>query len=164
MNEDPKDVRLGLLQTDSEGKKRFINKYPGRAGAIAVNNIRVIRLSDVYLMAAEAALRKSSIDQTTADNCLNDIVKRANPNAPKVTATIDLILKERRKELVMEGHRLHDILRLGLSVTRTGGDHFLNKVDLVTVTWDDYRSIMPIPQAEIDANPNIRDQQNPGYE
>lgn len=164
LNEDPKDVRLGLLQTDSEGKKRFINKYPGRAGAIAVNNIRVIRLSDVYLMAAEAALRKSSIDQTTADNCLNDIVKRANPNAPKVTATIDLILKERRKELVMEGHRLHDILRLGLSVIRTGGDHFLNKVDLVTVTWDDYRSIMPIPQAEIDANPNIRDQQNPGYE
>lgn len=58
LNEDPKDVRLGLLQTDSEGKKRFINKYPGRAGAIAVNNIRVIRLSDVYLMAAEAALRK----------------------------------------------------------------------------------------------------------
>lgn len=164
LNEDPNDVRLGLLQEDSEGQKRFINKYPGRDGATAVNNTRVIRLSDIYLVAAEAALRKSTIDQDMADDCLNEIIKRANPNAPTTTATINLILKERRKELVMEGHRLHDILRAGLSVTRTGGYHFLNQIDLQTVSWDDYRCVMPIPQAEIDANPNLKKQQNPGYE
>lgn len=164
LNEDPDDVRLGLLQEDSEGQQRFINKYPGRGGATAVNNIRVIRLSDIYLIAAEASLKKSVIDQNVADYCLNEIVKRANPNAPTVTATVNLVLKERRKELVMEGHRLHDILRLGLSVTRSGGYHFLNQVDLQTVSWDDYRCIMPIPQAEVDANPAIKDQQNPGYE
>ena len=64
----------------------------------------------------------------------------------------------------MEGHRLHDVLRKGDEITRTGGHHFLNKeVDLITVNWDDYRCVMAIPQAEIDANVNIKDQQNPEY-
>lgn len=163
LNEDPADVRLGLLQEDSEGGKRFINKYPGRDGATAVNNTRIIRLSDVYLIAAEAALRKATVDQNIADKCLNAIIQRANPASPAVTATLDKVMKERRKELVMEGHRLYDILRIGESVTRSGGDHFLNQIDLVTVDWNDYRSIMAIPQAEIDANPNIAGQQNEGY-
>ena len=66
-----------------------------------------------------------------------------------------------RKELVMEGHRLHDILRQGGEVTRQGGYHFLNATDLITVNWNDYRTIMPIPQAEIDANTNMI--QNPEY-
>jgi len=94
---------------------------------------------------------------------LNAIIKRANPDATAVTATIDNVLKERRKELVMEGHRFYDVMRLGLTITRTGGWHFLNEVDLINPNWDDYRTIMAIPQAEIDANPNIKGHQNPGY-
>ena len=65
------------------------------------------------------------------------------------------------KELVMEGHRLFDILRVGEVVKRTGTDHFLNMTDLTTITWDDYRIVMPIPQAEMDANSNMI--QNPEY-
>lgn len=41
------------------------------------------------------------------------------------------------------------------------GTHFLNGNDLITVDWSDYRTVMPIPQAEIDANPNMK--QNPEY-
>lgn len=163
LNEDPKDVRLGLLAKDSEGKKRFINKLPGRDGAVAVNNVKIVRLSDVYLIAAEAALRKATPDQDLADKYLNAIIKRANPDATTVIATPDNIMKERRKELVMEGHRMYDVMRLGLTITRTGGDHFLNNIDLVSPNWNDYRAVMPIPQAEIDANPNIKGHQNPGY-
>lgn len=163
LNEDKNDVRLGLLAKDSEGKKRFINKLPGRDGSVAVNNVKIVRLSDVYLIAAEAALRKAAIDQTLADKCLNAIVKRASPTASTVVATKENIIKERRKELVMEGHRLYDALRLGLTISRIGGDHFLNDLDLVSPNWNDYRSVMAIPQAEIDANPNISKQQNPGY-
>ena len=161
LKENEDDVRLGLLANTTAEGRYYINKYPGQNGKTAVNNIRVIRLSDVYLMAAEAALKKSSVDQVSADKYLNAIIKRACPSAENVVATKDLVAKERRKELVMEGHRLYDILRTGVTVNRTGGYHFLNKVDLVSPNYKDYRTILAIPQSEIDVNPNM--QQNEGY-
>ena len=161
LNESEDDVRKGLLAKASEEGRFYINKYPGIDGKPAVNNIRVIRLSDVYLMAAEAALKKKTVDQKAADKYLNTIIKRAIPSAKEVTATEALVLKERRKELVMEGHRLYDILRLGIEVTREGGYHFLNSVDLISPSYKDFRTILAIPQSEIDVNPNIK--QNEGY-
>lgn len=53
------------------------------------------------------------------------------------------------------------MLRQGAEITRQGGSHFLNGNDLITVKWSDYRTVMPIPQAEMDANPNM--EQNTGY-
>ena len=148
---------------------RFINKYPGYNGKLPVNNVRVLRLSDIYLIAAEAALKKSTPNQDKADFYLNEIRKRAVPELTDVTATEELILKERRKELVMEGHRFYDAMRLGLTLNREktpgeGTDHYLNSTDLISPNWDDYRIILAIPQAEVDVNPNIQGQQNPGYE
>lgn len=169
LNEYPDDVRLGLLQEANNGEMRYVNKYPGYSGVVPVNNIRVVRLSDVYLMAAEAALKKSVPDQEKADFYLNEIRKRAIPSATDITATEELILNERRKELVMEGHRFYDAMRLGLTLNRVPSegdgtvDHYLNSTDLISPNWDDYRIILAIPQAEVDVNPNLRDQQNPGY-
>lgn len=168
LNEDPADVRLKLIKRfsfkdDPDKKYYFTNKYPGRNKNIAVNNVKVLRLSEIYLIAAEAALKKRVPDQASADKYLNAVRKRANPALADVTADEALILKERRKELVMEGHRFFDAMRLGKTITRSGGDHFLNKNDLISPNWNDYRVVLPIPQAEIDANPNIRGQQNPGY-
>ncbi len=94
----------------------------------------MIRLSDIYLIAAEAALRKSSPDQAKANSYLNKIIKRAIPTASDVVATLPMIDRERRKELVLEGHRLNDILRVGGTVTREGGRHFLNNTDLISLT------------------------------
>lgn len=169
ISEYPNDVRAGLLQEDNNGEIRFVNKYPGYNGKLPVNNVRVIRLSDIYLIAAEAALKKSTPDQNKADFYLNEIRKRAVPDLEDVTATEDLILKERRKELVMEGHRFYDAMRLGLTLTSEktpgeGVDHYLNNTDLISPNWNDYRIILAIPQAEVDVNPNIKNQQNPGYE
>ena len=121
----------------------------------------MLRLSDLYLIAAEAALKKLSADQSAADNYLNAIIKRAIPTSSDVVATEALVLKERRKELVMEGHRLYDIMRLGIKVTREGGYHFLNSTDLISPGYEDYRTVMPIPQEEMDVNKNI--DQNEGY-
>ena len=161
LNEYPDDIRLQLVANTTEEGRYYINKYPGIDGKTPVNNIRVIRLSDIYLIAAEAALKKSSADQPGANNYLNAIIKRAIPSASEVIATDALVQKERRKELVMEGHRLYDIMRLGITVTRQGGYHFLNNTDLISPSYEDYRTIMPIPQAEIDVNENIK--QNEGY-
>ena len=162
LNETTDDIRNGLLANASEEGRFYVNKYPGIDGKPAVNNVRVIRLSDIYLIAAESALKKSSKDQLAADKYLNAIVKRAIASAKDVNATVERVLTERRKELVMEGHRLYDILRLGIEVKREGGYHFLNKVDLVSPSYKDFRTILAIPQAEIDVNPNIK--QNEGYQ
>lgn len=162
MKEYSNDIRLGLFKNASIEGRTYTNKYPGINGNTAVNNIRVIRLSDIYLIAAESALKKSPIDQASADKYFNAIKKRAIPTASGTeTATIDLVLKERRKELVMEGHRLNDIMRLGIKVSRKGGYHFLGNTDLIEPSYEDYRTVMPIPQAEIDVNENIK--QNEGY-
>lgn len=155
------DVRKQLFGKASIEGRTYTNKYPGIKGATAVNNIRVIRLSDIYLIAAESALKKKTVDQASADKYFNAVRQRAIPSAPKETATIDLILKERRKELVMEGHRLNDIMRLGIKVNRKGGYHFLGNTDLESPSYEDFRTVMAIPQAEIDVNKNIK--QNEGY-
>lgn len=161
LNENPDDIRLQLIAASAEEGRFYINKYPGIGGNTPVNNIRVLRLSDLYLIAAEAALKKLSADQSAADIYLNAIIKRAIPTSSDVVATEALVLKERRKELVMEGHRLYDIMRLGIKVTREGGYHFLNSTDLISPGYEDYRTVMPIPQEEMDVNKNI--DQNEGY-
>ncbi|MFQ9022404.1 MAG: RagB/SusD family nutrient uptake outer membrane protein [Parabacteroides merdae] len=57
INENPDDIRRNLLTAASVEGRTYMNKYPGINGKTAVNNIRVIRLSDIYLIAAEAALK-----------------------------------------------------------------------------------------------------------
>ena len=161
LNEEPSDIRRLFLKNDKTGVPGYFAKYPGREGDYMVNNIHVIRLSEIYLNAAEAALRKASKDQEKANQYLNDIRKRAIISATDVTATIDNVLKERRKELVGEGHRFFDIMRLGLTVTRSGGRHFLNADEVTTVGWDEHLCVLPIPRSELDVNPTIG--QTDGY-
>lgn len=161
MNEDPDDVRLKLIFDDKTEQPGWCMKYPGRDGNNFVTNLPLIRLSDVYLIGAEAALKKSSRDQTAANKYLNDIRLRANPDAQNVIATEEMVIRERRKELVHEGHRFYDVMRLGLTVERTGGRNFLNLGEVITLNWSDPYTVLPIPRVEINGNPNV--QPNPGY-
>ena len=73
--------------------------------------------------------------------------------------SLERILKERRKELVGEGHAFFDAMSNGLSVNRTGGWHLASVADAAVITPSDPRVALPIPQTEIDANPNM--EQNP---
>lgn len=164
MNEDPNDVRLGLLEKADYINQGYLAKYPGQNGNIYVNNARVIRLSDVYLMAAEAGVYAGKSDASTY---LNAIRKRANPAVTDVVATAELVELERRKELVGEGHRFFDIIRnLGTKTVQRKGqkEYRVTESMLPVISWnndDTYRLIMPIPSSEMDVNPEI--QQNPGY-
>lgn len=72
----------------------------------------------------------------------------------------DIIL-ERRKEFAFEGYRFYDLLRLNLPIPNHTKSQF--PTVLFPIAADDYHRIFPIPQAELDVNPNIRGQQNPGY-
>ncbi len=115
----------------------------------------ILRLSKVYLNAAEAAFK--SDDTEKALTYLNAIVTRANPLKSVTSAELSLerILKERRKELVGEGHAFFDYMRNGKPVNRSGGWHLPMPEDTRIISPSDPRVALPIPQAEIDANPNM---------
>ncbi|WP_285058192.1 RagB/SusD family nutrient uptake outer membrane protein [Pedobacter ginsengisoli] len=172
LGQDPADVRWGVMSNDESSGTRLGSLYKysggvalegdGKTTATAVN-IKVIRLSEIYLIAAEAAL---TIDKTLAAGYLNAIRKRS-PNLPAVTAgniTIDMILDERSKELFGEGQRYFDLIRLNKSITfddAFGGLTITNRP--LTITRAFNKTILPISQDEINANPGLAAQQNPGY-
>ena len=70
---------------------------------------------------------------------------------------VDAIIGERGIELAFEGERLFDLVRKGRDIVRT--DCILPSN--CTVTYPDARFALPIPQAELDINPNMV--QNKGY-
>jgi len=159
MMADADDIRSHLIHEDPrDGRMGFLAKYPGKDGAGSrINNPKVIRLAEVYLIAAEAAL------ETGNQGAANDYIKtlydiRTNRDNDVGNVDLDRILLERRKELVGEGHRFFDLMRNGLTVERTGGDHYSLILELPA---DHFRAIHPIPQFEINANDNMV--QNPGY-
>lgn len=165
--EDPDDVRLKLIIFDKTNYG-FIYKYQPQNGKLIQDaNIPLIRLSETYLNAAEAAFKLG--DNDNAVKYLDAIVKRANPanTVEGTTVTLDRILTERRKELVDEGHRMFDAIRNGLTIKRSddGGDkklaktkHFASDMEF---NWDFHKIILPIPKDEMDTNENMV--QNPGY-
>jgi tetratricopeptide (TPR) repeat protein len=177
LGQDPADVRWGIMDYDESSTTRFGSclKYVGGSamagdkGTASATNIKVIRLSEVYLIAAEAAFKLPTPDKTKAANYLNQIRKRS-PNLAQATAstvTADMILDERSKELFAEGHRFFDMMRLNKSIEFN--DDFISPAVVIThrtktIDRTFYKCILPIPQAEVDANPLIEEQQNPGYE
>lgn len=176
LGEDLTDVRWGVMDYDETSSGRFGSslKYTGvdlkgdKGTSASAVNIKVIRLSEIYLLAAEAALKLPAPDKTKAATYLNDIRKRAPALAPAtdVTINMDMVVDERSKELFAEGHRFFDLIRLNRSIEFN--DEFINPVVLIPhrdkiIDRTFYKIILPISKTEIDANPAIADQQNDGY-
>lgn len=184
MASDPEDVRNGILLKPIGDPARpelyasygadfmehgvFINKMPPVGGDVRYANVPLLRLSEVYLSAAEAAFNLGNTSK--AAEYLNDIITNRTTDASKtVTAgdiTLDRIYVERRKELVGEGQRYFDVLRRGETVTRyenlnDRGWHNALSEDARTFNRDSKKALPLIPQSEIDVNPNM--QQNPRY-
>lgn len=169
LESDPEDVRINFTAYEkdeqgnelTDGPRKYLVKYPGKTRTNPQdNNICLIRLSEVYLTAAETAFKTG--DRAKALEYLNKIVTRANP-AKQVSdqeLTLERILQERRKELVGEGHAFFDLVRNNLPIVRKGGWQLEIGADLQTIEPTEDRLILPIPQAEIDANPNM--EQNKG--
>lgn len=164
-----KNVYIG--QTTFNGKQfNYIKKYVGRAtGAANVVDVKVIRLSEVYLNRAEAYARLGMDALALKD--LNDLRENRYSDFNSATATeigpalLDAILLQRRLELAFEGHRFFDLKRLGLAVTRTNSGDAIDGTGTapaaIGIEAGSFRFVLPIPQAEVDVNPNIV--QNDGY-
>ena len=123
------------------------------------DNIKVMRLAELYLIRAEARAEMGSND-TGAQQDLDMVRQRALSTAPNSTTTgqalKDAIFLERRLELCFEGQRLWDLMRKKQDVVRT------NCTSLTClIPYGSNSVVLPIPQVETDANANI--EQNPGY-
>ena len=89
------------------------------------NNYRAIRYADVLLMAAEAFNRKSTPDDAKALTYINQVRERAFGNSDNNLTTTGTnltaaIYKERRVELVGEGHHFFDLVRTGRGAQISG--------------------------------------------
>jgi hypothetical protein len=118
----------------------------------------VLRYADVLLMEAEALNELGQMDAAIVP--LNEVRERAGLNDKEANISKDsmraVILHERRMELAFEGQRWFDLIRV-----QNGqyGLDFLHSIGKVNATQKFL--LLPIPQVERDANPNLT--QNPGY-
>lgn len=158
------DIRKNLFLTTSPTKSGTVyvnNKYSNVSNANDKDDIKIIRYSEVLLTLAEAYARTN--DNANALVYLNQVAQRRDPSfvgyiSTGVTLQNDII-NERRKELAFEGLRYFDLTRLNLPVNRSTQTR--TAPTTITLPVNSPKRILPIPQAEVDANPNVK--QNPGY-
>ncbi|MEH0158206.1 RagB/SusD family nutrient uptake outer membrane protein [Limibacter armeniacum] len=183
--EDPEDA---FTLTGFANYKHYISKEEYQALGNQRNspiNERIIRLSDIYLLYAEASYHTG--DEATALQYVNMVRERARGAgtipadiSSTGTALLEDIYLERRRELVSEGHRWHDLVRTGrldelnadgykvkASITRDGvggyivtdsGDPIFKPTNLAPTT----HIYFPIPISEIDNSGGVITP-NPGY-
>lgn len=164
------DIRNLLYEPGSTGRgaaKVECTKFLGKSGSIVnLDNVPVIRVSEIYLIRAEAA---AAIESPVANlaNALADLktiksrrytdytgsAQETTDNAATQGQLFEEIIRQRRIELAFEGHRFFDLKRLGRDLVKA--PHFNN------VAFTDIRILPPLPQSDIDNNPNLK--QNPGY-
>lgn len=148
------DVDLEVNKGHSDGVRVLKYEFDPESQRQSMGsvNIPLLRLSDVYLMRAEAKLRKG-----LAPDALNDvnIVRQARGATPLGSLTLDELFRERGFELYWEQLRRTDMIRFG---------KFENTWTSKTNS-DKNRRLFPIPQTVIDATSATPDYivQNPGY-
>lgn len=178
----------GLMTTKTTSGVIFTNKYKDQTNY--TDPSPMLRYAEVILNMAEAYARKG--DVTNGLNYLNMVRNRAlaTPATQAYTATtfkdnielLGAILVERRIEFAMEGRRWPDIHRLqqcphfpinGIPAKLANGmpagsafalgTPYTGALGTVAIPYSDYRFVWPIPQDEINSNPTLAAQQNPGW-
>lgn len=171
----PNDVRSGVLfdviNSDPSNNLHLVNKYPGSSGVLYMNDQKIMRVSEMYLIKAECQARLSQFGQAAQTlKQLRDsrLFGSAQSELDTYTNLFDAataILNERFVELAYEGHRYVDIKRLrsavGQGIERDPADC---GDGACSIGITDNRFVLPIPYIEIQNNSGIgQENQNPGY-
>jgi hypothetical protein len=168
-------------------KKPFIGKYVDPDGFDTrnhENDFNIIRYAEVLLIKAEAC---NELDQTAeAYAALNQLRERARQADGTARATpVDLaaglskdefrdaVFNERGAELIGEGHRWFDLLRLKRADGKTYYEYMFNefvpslpakKYEKSNIVWNSKHLLFPIPIDEIMNNTAVNpEDQNPGF-
>ncbi|WDF70055.1 RagB/SusD family nutrient uptake outer membrane protein [Sphingobacterium oryzagri] len=148
---------LRLYSDNDIRKSGAVLKYP--TYGTAATSVKIIRLTEMYLIRAEAFAENGEIEKALVD--LNTIRSRGDFYASAFTTTsqtalVSEILKERRRELAFEGFYFFDLMRRGLSVERSDCEG-LN----CNLSYPSDKFVLPLPQQSVNANAKLI--QNPGY-
>lgn len=182
---DEEDVRFDAfftvweLAVDGNDVPAYVfKKYPGNealkttATPNYVNMPKMFRMGEIYLIAAEAA---ATVNPTLANKYLNELRSKRIADYEEINYADQILVQqirsERLKELIGEGFRMSDLRRWGIGFQRNP-DHPENPdINNILVPngkelaypAGDYRFVWPIPSAEMETNPQLAGQQNPGY-
>ncbi len=139
----------------------FGYKWKNASGFASADNTYLLRYGDLVLLKAEAFNELGELSQAVDE--VNRIRNRVN--LPDLTSEQsssqevmrNTILKERRLELFLEGHRWDDLVRYDKVVETMNN---LVEIDLRTGQPFNYnmtpeKILLPIPQQELDRNPNL---------
>jgi hypothetical protein len=158
--EEPGDLRYALKSAGTgadNNPAQFTTKW---SDAITnADNAPVIRTTEVLLNYVEAKAEADNAVSQELIDLMNVLRTRAGLSAwalgdfASKDAFVTAVLNERWKELAFEGHRRMDLLRRGLPL-RAGN---------ANAAFGANKTILPIPQREVDNNPGLAGQQNPGY-
>lgn len=155
------DLRRNIFFTKGTDNKFYCNKWidaDSKTENQSDNNYPLMRYAEVVLTYAEAYNEINvPVDNNPAYTAVNSIRRRSGlPGFAGLTQAQlrDSILNERRLELCFEGQRWFDLVRTGKLVT--------TMLAKGSVNVKDYHALFPVPQFEIDLNPNLKPQ-NTGY-
>ncbi|MCH8495987.1 MAG: RagB/SusD family nutrient uptake outer membrane protein [Balneolales bacterium] len=120
-------------------------------------DVPYMRAAEMYLIEAEARAR---LNDPTAADVLLSLVSTRDPSYVRSLnvgqALVDEVLIHRRIELWGEGFRFLDLKRLNQALDRTGANHGnAQTAGVFEVPAGSEEWTYLIPQAEVDANPNI---------
>lgn len=184
----PADVRYNAFLAEKVIRSNYgnikalvFNKFPGNSSFTTsstpnyVNKPKPFRLSEMYLIVAEAAAEQGLDDvaNKTMTDYLKNRINRYQGKNLSGQELITFIRKQRGIELVGEGFRISDLRRWHQGFERKDGaiyditpevEALLVPAGLeVTYQPEDHRYTWPIPSREIQTNPQMAAQQNPGY-
>lgn len=170
---------FGERELNFEGDKVIglcFNKYPGNDDLKVsnANNImnmpKPFRSSELYLILAEAYYESGN--EPEALKALNEIrtvrIRNYKEEAYTGEDLRDEIRLERTKELIGEGFRMGDLRRWHLPMNRREPqdalyDYLWKSTIKMTYPANSYKFTWPIPLSELEVNPQMAGQQNPGY-
>ncbi|AWH73111.1 RagB/SusD family nutrient uptake outer membrane protein [Dokdonia sp. Dokd-P16] len=165
------DVRTNIITfaAENEGNNyNAINKFIGETDQVNGRvDIKALRVAEAILNKAEAQFELG----LEGDALITLDLLRAQRFSPFTIGTEtgqdleDAIQLNRRIELAFEGHRFYDLKRRGEAIVRGTFGDLANGTGTPNTTQTleagNFRFQLPIPQAEINVNPNYT--QNEGY-
>lgn len=152
-----------LVENNATTAPFGVGKYPGSNGLAYLNDMKEMRISEAYLIVAEASARENRLDD--AEGAIQAIRDARLVNSPVVdygsqSQALQDILSERRLELAFEGHRYKDLKRFNQGWERDIED--CGGASPCVLENTDNRFTLPLPLTEVQNNPNITEN-NPGY-
>ena len=160
-------VRVGT-PTSAKTNRALLVKYSGRSGTWNnIQDIKVIRLSEMFLIRAEAATYVASLGEGLALNDLNAI--RSARISDYVSQPLsgeglkDAIKLERRKEFPFEAQIWFDLRRGKTEIDRDPAIFKSNKATNLKLSADSYLRAWPIPFAEVANTEGVTVSQNDKY-